>query len=92
MLHEPAAPQGESDHHAAPYKMRLGLWMFLVYTLVYAGFVVVNVVRPLAMERPVFRGVNLAVVYGFGLILVAFLMSLIYNRLCTARERAGKGD
>ncbi len=90
MLHEPAQSHEGSDNHAATFKMRLGLWMFFGYTIFYAGFVVVNVVWPLSMERLVFTGINLAVVYGFGLIVLAFLMSLIYNRICTLRERKGK--
>ena len=36
MLHEPAKP-AEKDP-AGPYKMRLGIWMFALYSLFYAGF------------------------------------------------------
>ena len=31
---------------AFPYKRRLGAWMFMLYALVYAGFVVINLVQP----------------------------------------------
>ena len=40
MLHEPAAPVGKDP--AAAFKSRLGVWMFLAYSLFYAGFVAVN--------------------------------------------------
>jgi hypothetical protein len=38
------------------------------------------------MESGVFAGLNLAVVYGFGLILFAFLMALAYNFACSKKE------
>jgi uncharacterized membrane protein (DUF485 family) len=85
MLHEPAAQSGPD--HAQGFKSRLGVRMFLVYALVYAGFVAVNVISPLSMEKIVFLGMNLAVVYGFGLIVLALILALIYNRACSLKER-----
>ena len=70
--------------------MKLGVWMFLLYAIIYAGFVAVNVVSPKLMEAKVLFGLNLAVVYGFGLILFALVLALIYNKLCTNKERAAK--
>lgn len=95
MLHEPAKPVG--DDPAGPYKMRLGLWMFLFYGLFYAGFVAINLIRPLLMEAIVLMGMNLATVYGFALIVVALIEALIYDYLCRreehrlAKRRKGKG-
>lgn len=86
MLHEPAAKVDRDP--ASPYKMRLGVWMFILYSLIYAGFIAINVVSPLAMEREVVLGLNLAVVYGFGLIVFALVLALIYDRLCHNREVA----
>lgn len=85
MLHQPAAPSGKDPSSA--FKARLGVWMFVVYALFYAGFVAVNITNPLAMERTVFAGLNLAVVYGMSLILVALLLALVYDRICSVRER-----
>lgn len=85
MLHEPAAKTGADP--AFLYKRRLGAWMFVLYALVYAGFVVINLVRPGAMEAVVFGGLNLAVVYGFGLIIFALLLALVYSRACERREK-----
>jgi uncharacterized membrane protein (DUF485 family) len=90
VLHKPA-PISSNDPTIA-YKKRTGAWMFLLYALVYAGFVGINVVNPLAMETPVVGGLNLAVTYGFGLIVLALVMALIYNRLCGDRERASRVD
>lgn len=84
MLHKPAAPTGKDP--AGPYKMRLGLWMFLFYALFYAGFVAINLLNPQAMGTIVFAGINLATVYGMALIIVAFIQAIIYNALCSKKE------
>lgn len=85
MLHEPAARQGPDP--ASDYKARLGVFMFLIYCVIYAGFVAVNLLAPAAMEATVLLGMNLAVVYGMGLIVLALVLALIYNGFCQARER-----
>lgn len=84
MLHEPAEP-GAPDA-ATSYKSRLGVVMFVVYGIVYMGFVAINVLSPAFMEKIVLFGLNLAVVYGLGLIVFALLLALVYNRLCSLRE------
>ncbi|MDX9974858.1 MAG: DUF485 domain-containing protein [FCB group bacterium] len=95
MLHEPAAQVGKDL--AASYKMRIGVWMFLLYAILYGGFVALNVLKPVAMETPVILGMNLAVTYGFGLIVFALVLALVYTALCSAKERelnataSGKG-
>ena len=70
---------------AAGYKAKLGVWMFLAYSAVYAGFVVINSVWPEAMAIPVGR-LNLAIVYGMGLIVLALVMAFIYNHFSRAAE------
>ena len=67
-------------------KSRLGVWMFLLYALVYSGFVAINVIKPVLMETRIVFGLNLAVFYGFGLIIFAILLALIYNHKCSGRE------
>ncbi|MBM3320789.1 MAG: DUF485 domain-containing protein [Candidatus Eisenbacteria bacterium] len=86
MLHEPSTRS--SSDPAAGYKMRLGVWMFIPYAVVYAGFVLINLVKPVVMETTVIFGLNLAVVYGFGLIILALVMALIYNQFCAWQEHA----
>lgn len=85
MFHEPAAQSGKDL--ASAYKARLGIWLFFVYAIVYAGFVAINLIKPTMMEAVICFGLNLAVVYGMGLILLALVMALIYNRACGKRER-----
>ena len=61
--------------------------MFLFYALIYAGFVAINVIKPILMEADALFGLNLAVVYGFGLIIFALILALIYNRMCAKKEK-----
>ena len=84
MLHEPATPAAKDP--AGPYKMRLGIWMFIFYSIFYASFVAINLLNPLAMGAIVFLGMNLATVYGFALILVALIEALVYDAMCRKKE------
>ena len=90
MLHEPAVSTGRDN--AIAYKTRIGVWMFWLYALIYAGFVIINVMNPVIMEAHVGAGLNLAVVYGFGLIVFALILALIYNRMSTKMELAMNTD
>jgi uncharacterized membrane protein (DUF485 family) len=71
----------EGDAHeprAAAPASRLGLALFGLYVLLYAGFITLVLVRPgLVAERP-FGGVNLAIACGLGLIVAAVLLSVVY--------------
>lgn len=84
MLHEPAMQTGTD--RAAKKKARLGIRMFIVYTLVYAGFVFIGITWPEIMGLQVISDQNLAIVYGFGLIILAIIMGFIYNYFCTRME------
>ncbi len=84
MLHEPATPSGRDP--AGPYKARLGIWMFAIYTVFYAGFVAINLLSPSAMATIVVAGLNLATVFGMGLIVLALVQALIYNVMCRRKE------
>jgi uncharacterized membrane protein (DUF485 family) len=83
MAHGPAVKLGKDN--ASGYKTRIGIWMFIFYTLIYAGFIAINTVKPTLMEMT-FGGLNLAMVYGLGLIIFAFILALVYNSLCTKAE------
>jgi uncharacterized membrane protein (DUF485 family) len=90
MDHGPAV-ELEVDH-ASDLKSKLGIKLFLVYSLVYIGFIAINVIEPMLMERMIFKGLNLAVVYGMGLIFLAIIMGLIYNHICTRYEEKMNED
>ncbi len=85
MLHEPAQVHGIDE--AAAYKRRLGLKMLAFYGTLYVIFIIINVVWPKAMGTMVVAGLNLAIIYGFALIIIAFLLALVYNWLCTRHEK-----
>ncbi|MCA9025677.1 MAG: DUF485 domain-containing protein [Planctomycetaceae bacterium] len=62
---------------------RIGLVLFAVYLLLYGGFVLLNTFAPQTMEATPVAGINLAILYGFGLIIAALVMALLYGFLCT---------
>lgn len=84
MLHAPAVKQ-EKDN-ASAWKAALGIKLFLLYSLVYTGFVGIAVFATDWMKIPVLAGVNLAITYGMGLILFAIVLGVIYNHVCTRKE------
>jgi uncharacterized membrane protein (DUF485 family) len=84
MQHEPVAEIGTDA--VSGVKTRVGLVLFAIYGLIYAGFVLINAFNPQAMGQIVIAGLNLAVVYGFGLIFLAIVMGLIYNFICSRAE------
>ncbi|MEW6708366.1 MAG: DUF485 domain-containing protein [Candidatus Riflebacteria bacterium] len=84
MFHQPAAQSGKD--YGIAFKTRFGAWMFLLYGLVYAGFVAINLIKPEMMETTIMFGLNLATFYGFALIIVALILALIYNQICTNHE------
>jgi uncharacterized membrane protein (DUF485 family) len=63
---------------------RYGLALFALYLALYGGFVLLNAFAPTLMEATPLAGVNLAVVYGLGLIVAAFALALLYAWLCRA--------
>lgn len=84
MSHGPAT-QWKKDNSAS-VKSKLGISMFIIYTLIYAGFVIINVFSPSLMAMDI-GSMNLAIVYGFGLIIFALILALVYNDFCTKAEK-----
>lgn len=77
-----------TDPAVAARHARIGLILFAVYSLLYLTFMLLNAFVPQSMEVLVVAGLNLAVVYGLGLIVAAFAMALVYAWLCrTTVER-----
>ena len=59
----------------------------MLYLLLYSGFVLLVTFSPQVMESTPVAGVNVAILYGFGLIIAAFLLALLYGVL-----RRSSGD
>ncbi|MBC8353437.1 MAG: DUF485 domain-containing protein [Planctomycetes bacterium] len=72
---------------------RIGLVLFAVYLLLYGGFVFLNAFAADVMETTPIAGVNLAILYGFGLIIAALVLALLYGFLCkpTDEEITARG-
>jgi uncharacterized membrane protein (DUF485 family) len=83
-MHGPAAKM-EADKAAAK-KSKLGVTLFIVYTLLYSGFVMIGLINPELLGVHVIGKQNLSIVYGFGLIVLAIVMGFIYNAICTRME------
>jgi len=84
MDHGPAVELGKD--YAIKKKTKLGVILFFVYLIVYAGFVAIGVADYKLMGKIVLGEQNLAVVYGMGLILFAIVLGLFYNWRCTKYE------
>jgi uncharacterized membrane protein (DUF485 family) len=75
-----------SQQQEDPRDARLGLILIILYVFLYAGFILLVVAAPKLIASPAIAGVNLAIVYGFGLIVAAFVLAIIYSAMC----RGGK--
>ena len=91
MDHGPAVEM-EQDN-ASDIKARIGFVLFVIYGVVYGGFVAINTFTPQSMSHTIIFDLNLAVIYGFGLIVFAIVLGLIYNAVCNRYEqRLNQGD
>jgi uncharacterized membrane protein (DUF485 family) len=61
---------------------RIGLILFCVYLALYGGFVFLSAFSAETMEATPVEGVNVAILYGFFLIIAAIVLSLIYGVVC----------
>jgi uncharacterized membrane protein (DUF485 family) len=84
MGHGPSAEWQAEKSQA--YKTKLGIIMFVIYTPIYLAFILISVISPSFMSKDV-GGLNVAVVYGFGIIVLAIIQAVIYNNICSAKER-----
>jgi uncharacterized membrane protein (DUF485 family) len=69
---------------------RYGLVLFFIYVILYGLFVYLSAFRADVMTDRPFGGVNLAVIYGLGLIAAAIVLALVYMVICRrGREEGG---
>ena len=74
-----------------PRNERIGFVLFGIYLLLYGGFVGLSAFAPDTMEATPIEGVNLAILYGFALIIAAFVMALLYGVL-SGKSGTREGD
>ena len=72
----------QEDASVVAYNTRIGVVLFFVYVTFYGGFMALSAFRPELMSKPFVGGANLAVVYGFALIVAALVLALLYMCLC----------
>jgi len=75
-------PEEPRDPATERRNARVGLKLFWVYLALYGGYVLVNAFAPSLMDAVLPGGLNVAVVSGFVLIVGAFVLALLYARLC----------
>lgn len=78
-----STPAADAQHQAR--KTVIGIRMTLIYSAIYAGFVVVSVFRPTWTGNAGLFGMNLAVTYGLALIVIAVILAVIYNHMVKTR-------
>jgi uncharacterized membrane protein (DUF485 family) len=66
------------------------MWLFFIYVAVYAVFVGLNAFWPDVMGTKI-GGVNLAIVYGMALIVLAILLAVVQSWLCRDRPEIVEG-
>jgi uncharacterized membrane protein (DUF485 family) len=86
MPHEPSTDWGADK--SAGFKSKLGLILFACYAVFYGIFIALSAINPAIMGMESLGGLNLAIVYGFTLILSAFLMGLLYHFICYLKEKS----
>lgn len=90
---DPRDAAAHSYHGPAAYNRGLGLALFAIYLALYAAFVYLTCFHHgLMEEQHVVAGVNLAVIFGFGLIAAAVVLAVIYMATCRAEGDSGKGE
>ncbi|MBA4347923.1 MAG: DUF485 domain-containing protein [Clostridiales bacterium] len=82
-MHGPSS-EWKKDN-AISLKVIIGKWFFILYAIVYAGFILINVASPKFMSIDI-GSLNMAIIYGFGLILFAILLAFAYNHISTHAE------
>ena len=85
-------PDSQDRPHIITRNARYGIVLFIVYLIIYAAFVALSAFDPQLMAKPVLGGVNLAVIYGFGLICLAFVLAMVYMTLCRGRASDASSD
>ncbi len=75
-------------HTSERHNARLGLVLFFLYLLLYVGFVGISALAPSWMEWRPGGGLNLALLYGFGLILAALVLAFVYGLLAKSPDQS----
>ena len=89
-MHDHENQREDEQPEIVAHNTRLGLGLFAVYLVLYVGFMVLSTYWPQVMATRPFAGVNLAIIYGFALIVIALVLAVVY--LVNCRHTPAKGD
>jgi uncharacterized membrane protein (DUF485 family) len=88
-MQQPTPDPHHDDHPAVISRnQRNGLVLFFAYLALYATFMLISAFKPDLMASRPFGGVNLAVLYGLGLIVAALVLAAIYMYLSRPPTRS----
>lgn len=85
-MHVNNTPEEEEKETLTKRKSVLGIRLFFVYLICYAGFVAIGVFQYELLSIQVLGGLNLALAYGIGLIVFAVILGVVYNYYCSKYE------
>jgi hypothetical protein len=88
MPQPPPALHHDDQPSTISRNQRNGLILFSIYLALYAGFMLLSAFKPQVMATRPFGGVNLAILYGLGLIVSALLLAAIYMYLSRPPTRS----
>jgi uncharacterized membrane protein (DUF485 family) len=83
--HGPAAGGADDTPLEQRRNARIGMLLFIIYTACYTAFVLTAAFAPQRMATRPWADINLAIWSGFGLLVLALVLSLVYSWLCRAR-------
>jgi uncharacterized membrane protein (DUF485 family) len=87
--HGPSGHVETETEEMAARNARVGRVLFVVYLVAYVGYMVLVAFVPAALRKVTPPGVNVAISYGFSLIVGALVLALFYAWMCRAGKRAG---
>jgi uncharacterized membrane protein (DUF485 family) len=88
-MHGPSS-EWKKDNSSS-IKELLGKWLFVLYAIVYGGFIVINIVSPKFMGTEI-GSLNVALIYGFLLIVFAMFLAFVYNHVSSHTEEILNND
>ena len=95
---EHGGPEKWKIEKSEGFKTRLGIIMFAIFAPIYLSFILLSVLKPSFMAIDLGQ-LNVAILFGFGIIIFAVLLAVVYNFICSRKEReddaeaaSGEGD
>jgi len=80
--HGPSSHIETEDEITSARNASLGMKLFLLYLAFYVVYVGLAAFAPEKLRAVGLFGLNVAVLYGFGLIIAALLLALVYAWVC----------